>query len=128
MPDDGLSAYLQTPRNATLATLGHGRIHAVPVWFRYEAPEIWIITERGSVKHRNAAHSGRATLCIDDGKFGYVSVEGPVSVRDSVTYDERLALHTLYRGAEAAKRIVDQGGHERMVMLVLRPERWIDKR
>lgn len=48
-------------------------------------------------------------------------------MQDPVSYEERLTLHTLYRGAEAAKRIVDQGGHERMVILRLRPEHWLDR-
>jgi hypothetical protein len=60
-----------------------------------------------------------------DGSLRYVSAEGPITVQDSVSYDERLALHTLYRGAEAARQVVDRGGHERMVLLVLRPEHWI---
>jgi PPOX class probable F420-dependent enzyme len=119
--------YLSQPRNATLATVGAGgRVHAVPVWFRYVGGTFEIFTERGSVKHRNAAQAGRAALCVDDGKFAYVSAEGPVEVQDPVSYAERLALHTLYRGPEAAKQIVDQGGHERMVILRLRPERWLD--
>ena len=121
-------AYLSEARNAILATVGaDGRVHAVPVWVRYEGGAFEIITERGSVKHRNAANARRAAICIDDGKFAYVSAEGPVEVQDPVSYEERLALHTHYRGAEAAKRIVDQGGHERMVILRLRPERWLDR-
>ena len=121
-------AYLSQPRNAILTTVGQeGRLHTVPVWFRYVDGAFDIITERGSVKHRNAARAGRAALCVDDAKFAYVSAEGPVEVQDPVSYDERLALHTLYRGAEAAKRIVDQGGHERMVILRLRPEHWLDR-
>ena len=121
-------AYLNQPRNAIFATVGaDGRIHAVPVWFRYEGGEFEIITERGSVKHRNAAHAGRAAICVDDAKFAYVSAEGPVAVQDQVSYEERLALHIRYRGPEAAKRIVDQGGHERMVILRLRPEHWLDR-
>ncbi len=100
-------AYLSQPRNAILATVGEsGRLHAVPVWFLYREGVFQIITERGSVKHRNAAMTGRAAICVDDGKFAYASAEGPVEVQDSVSYDERLALHTLYRGPEAAKRIV----------------------
>ena len=128
MQPDDRNAFLREPRTAVLATTGRdGRIHAVPVWFVYDGAVFRIITERGSVKHRNAARSGRAALCIDerDGTFRYVTAEGPVTVQDAVSYDERLALHTHYRGADAARRIVDQGGHERMVMLILRPERWI---
>jgi len=119
-------AFLREPRTAVLATTGRdGRIHAVPVWFLYDGGTFRIITERGSAKHRNAERAGRAALCVDDGRFGYVSVEGPVAVQPTVSYDERLALHVLYRGPERAKEVVDRGGHERMVMLMLRPERWL---
>jgi PPOX class probable F420-dependent enzyme len=126
-PDDR-EAFLNRPRTAVLATTGRdGRVHAVPVWYRWNGEVFRVITERGSVKHRNAVRSGRATICVDqrDGPFRYVTAEGPVTVEDTVTYQERLALHTLYRDPETAKTIVDRGGHERMVMLVLRPERWL---
>src|SRR6266545_3851131 len=81
MTPEEREAYLSQPRNATLATVSaNGRIHAVPVWFRYEGGAFEIFTERSSVKHRNAARAGRAALCVDDGQFAYVSAEGPVEV------------------------------------------------
>jgi PPOX class probable F420-dependent enzyme len=121
-------AFLREPRTAVLATvMRDGRAHAVPVWFVYEGGVFRIITGRGSAKHRNADRSGRASICVDerDSRFRYVTAEGPVAVEDPVTYEQRLALHTRYRGAEAAKAIVDRGGHEEMVTLVLTPERWL---
>jgi PPOX class probable F420-dependent enzyme len=126
-PEDR-DAFLKQPRTAVLATTDRsGRVHAVPVWYAWDGTDFRVITERGSAKHRNAVRTGRATLCVDErqGAFRYVTAEGPVTVRDPVTYDERLALHTRYRGPEAAKQIVDRGGHERMVLLILRPERWL---
>ena len=119
--------FIRQPRNAVLSTSGRdGHIHAVPVWFRWDGEQFRIITDRGSAKHRNAARSGRASLCIDDReRFTYVTAEGPVTVQDTVAYEERLALHTLYRGPEKAKEIVGRGGHERMVLLLLRPEHWL---
>ncbi len=128
MDQQAREAFLDEPRTAVLATTGRdGQIHAVPVWFSHEGGVVRIITERGSVKHRNAVRTPRASLCVDerDGSFRYVTVEGPVTVQDSVSYEERLALHVRYRGAEAAKRVVDGGGHEQLVMLHLRPERFI---
>ena len=126
-PEDR-DAFLKQPRTAVLATTGRdGRVHAVPVWYSWDGTVFRVITERGSAKHRNAARTGRATLCVDerDGPYRYVTAEGAVTVQDPVSYGERLALHTLYRGAEAAKQVVDRGGHERMVMLILRPDRWL---
>ena len=120
--------FLHQPRTAVLSTLSkEGRIHAVPVWFRWEAGAFRIITGRGSAKHRNVLREGRASLCIDEraGAITYLTAEGPARVEDAVTREERLALHTLYRGAEAAQQVVDRGGHEGMVLLILTPERWI---
>ncbi len=120
--------FVAQPLTAVLATQWpDGRIHAMPVWYLYEEGTFKIITERGSQKHRNAERSGRATLCIDEreGKMRHVMVEGPVNVADPVSYEQRLALHRQYRGDDAARKVVDRGGHEKMVMLILQPERWI---
>jgi PPOX class probable F420-dependent enzyme len=128
MTPDDRDAFLREPRTAVLATSGpKRRIHAVPVWFTWDGEVFRIVTGRGSQKHRNALRTGRASLCVDErgAQVRYLTAEGPVTVQDTVSYEERLALHTHYRGAEAAKRIVDRGGHEGMVLLVLRPERWL---
>lgn len=122
-------AFVRQPHTAVLATAWHnGRIHAVPVWYRYNDGVFTILTERGSQKARNVERTGRATLCIDEreGTYRYVTIEGPARVADTVTYEERLALHRLYRGEAEARRIVDAGGHERLVKIVLTPERWLD--
>ena len=122
------AAFLQQPHTAVLSTLARdGRIHAVPVWYLFEDGRFHVITGRNSAKHRNVLRSGRATICVDqrEGAFRYVTAEGAVSVADTVTREQRLALHTHYRGAEQAARIVERGGHEGMVMLMLTPERWL---
>jgi PPOX class probable F420-dependent enzyme len=121
-------AFLAVPHTAVLSTISKdGRIHSVPVWYLYKGGAFRIITGRGSAKHRNILRTGRATLCADEreGRIRYATAEGPVTVSDIVTFDERLALHTHYRGAEAARRIVEKDGHEEMVMLTLTPEGWI---
>ena len=122
-------AILARPVTAVLSTTWtRGRIHAVPVWFLYEDGQIKVITDRGSQKHRNAVRSGRASLCIPDtGAAGrYLTAEGAVHVVDPLSFEQRLALHRHYRDEESAQRIVGQGGHERMVMLVMQPETWLD--
>lgn len=120
-------AFLRAPHTAVLATIdSRGRAHAVPVWYRWHEGAFRILTDRGSQKHRNVERTGRATLCIDerDSGFRYVTAEGSVTV-EPVTRDERLALHLVYRSPEQARQVVERGGHERMVCLVLTPERWV---
>lgn len=119
--------FVNRPKTAVLATVTQdGHPHAVPVWYRFVDGNFHIITARGSAKHRNIERTGRAALAIDDreGVFAHITAEGPVNVVDPCTYDERLALHTIYRGARAAREVVDRGGHEAMVVLVLSPQRW----
>ncbi|MBI5949195.1 MAG: PPOX class F420-dependent oxidoreductase [Chloroflexi bacterium] len=129
MTPEERAAFLSVPRTAVLATTGPGgRPHAVPVWFLWRDGMIRVLTERGSQKHRNAARTGRAALCVEDregGSFRYLTAEGPVEVLDAVTPEDRMALWTHYRGEEAARAIVSRGGHESMVALIIRPDRWL---
>ena len=121
-------SFLGEPRTAILATVSPGgAAHAVPVWYRYCDGTFRIITERGSQKHRNIERTGRASLCVDerDGTFRFVTAEGRVEIIDTVTPDDRFALYSHYRGRDRAEKVVAKGGHERMVLLLLRPERWI---
>lgn len=126
MTPEEREAFVARALPAVFATVdAKGRAHAVPVIFLYEGGEFMVITERGSQKHKNAVRQGRAALCIDErDRFRTVTGEGPVRVGDPVTYETRLRLHTHYRGAEAALKATADGGHERMVALVLTPERW----
>ncbi len=95
-------AFIAEPRTAVFSTVdARGRSHAVPVWYLWQDGEFRVVTERGSQKHRNAERTGRAALTIVDGPR-YVMAEGPVRVVDRFR-TLRLALHTHYRGADAAR-------------------------
>lgn len=126
MKPEDREAFAARPLPATLATVdARGRAHAVPVIYLYEGGEFVVISGRESAKSRQAAASGRATLCIDDrASYRYVTVEGPARVIDPITYDLRLRLHTHYRGREAALKATADGAHEHMVAIVITPERW----
>ncbi len=119
--------FVATAQGAVLATVdSEGRAHAVPVIYLYENGEFLVLTDRGSQKQRNCERTGRAALCINGWpKFLYVTVEGPVRIEDPVSYETRLRLHTRYRGEEAALKATADGAHERMVAVVLTPERWM---
>ena len=127
MTPEERATFAAKPQGAVLATVdGNGRAHAVPVIYLFENGEFIIITERGSKKHRNAVASGRASLCMNAWpQFRYVTVEGPVRVNDSVSYETRLRLHAHYRGEEAALKATADGAHEKMVALMLTPEQWL---
>jgi PPOX class probable F420-dependent enzyme len=128
MTPDERNAFLAAPHTAVLSTLtAEGRIHAVPVWFRWDGGAFRIITGADSVKVRNLRANLRASLCIDERdtpEMRSLTAEGPVTF-DAVTREERVALWTLYRGPEVAERVTASGAHEGMVLLLLTPERWI---
>jgi len=126
MSPQARDAFLAVPRTAIIATVdAHGRPHAVAVWFRWVEGELRIVTGRDSAKARNIARTGRAALCIDerDGRVTSLTAEGPVTI-SPLTPDERFALWARYRGEDVARQTVTGGGHEGMVLLTLRPERW----
>jgi hypothetical protein len=99
----------------------------VPVHFLRKGAELRVLTERDSVKCRNARRTGRAALCIEttigDSDRRYVSAEGPISVEESVPSDDVEALARRYGWRDAIG--LDQELFDDSVMLVLRPERWI---
>ena len=127
MDEQERASFVDRPLTAVLSTVdAKGRPHAVPVWYAVRDGVFEIFTDRGSQKHRNVVATGRAALCMDEreGGFRHITAEGPCEVQDPLTMEERLALHRRYRTEEAARTIVERGGHEKMVILRLKPERW----
>ena len=85
-----------------------------------------IIAGKESAKVRHVAETGRAALCIDKRGPGamHVTAEGPCELGDTATREWRLKLHTHYRGADAAEKVVANDGHLAQRFMLLRPERW----
>ena len=127
MEQEERQGFVDRPLTAVFATVDrHGRPHAVPVWYLYRDGVFEVFTDSKSRKASNVRATGRAALCIDEREGGYrhITAEGPCEIEDSVTKEARFSLHRRYRSEEAARTIVDRGGHEKMVILRLRPERW----
>lgn len=119
--------FLNQPNTAVLATVdAHGRPHAVPVWYLWTGDVFEIIGGTNSAKMRHIALNGRAALCVD--KRGnnafHVTAEGQCVLGPTATRDWRLKLHTHYRGAEAAAKVVAGDGHLSQRFFTLKPERW----
>ncbi len=122
-PPEAWHAAIAEPRTVVLSTFdGRGRPHAAAVWYRWQDGELRVIMGRGSQKHRNVERSGRAAVTwLDD--WRYLTGEGPVTA-EPLSREERFALWAHYRGEEVALRETAGGGHEQMVLLRIRPERW----
>lgn len=118
--------FLRGVRPAVLSTIGEdGRVHSVVVWYLWDGSVFMVLTDRGSAKERNVRRTGRATIVVHE-DINYVSAEGAVEVRDPVSYEERLALWIRYSGEETARQVVTPGSSEKLVALVLTPERLIE--
>lgn len=127
MSEDARNAFLSEPHTAVFATVdAKGRAHAVPVWYLWNGEAFEIIGGKDSAKMRHVQQTKRAALCIDRRGAGamHVTAEGPCELGDTATREWRLRLHTHYRGAEAAQRVVAGDGHLQQRFMLLRPERW----
>ncbi|WP_326794689.1 PPOX class F420-dependent oxidoreductase [Streptomyces sp. NBC_01808] len=59
-------------RTGKLATVrADGSPHVAPVWFVLDGDDFVFNTGAGTVKGRNLARDGRATLCVDDESYPY---------------------------------------------------------
>lgn len=102
-------------------------MHATPLWYLWDGEAFRLVVNRNSPRHRYSLAAGRAAICIevsDGDDLSFVTAEGPVSV-GPLTKDDRFRIWEHYRGTEHAHRVVDAGGHEGKVALMLRPEVWI---
>ena len=127
MDQDERDAFISRPNTAVLATLdAKGRAHAVPVWYLWTGEVFEMIGGKTSAKMRHIEATGRAALCIDsrEGRIFHVTAEGPCVLGETATRAWRLKLHTHYRGAEAAARVVEDDAHLHQRFMTLTPERW----
>jgi len=122
-------AFLAGTHVGVLAVAGAGRGPlAVPVWYGYEpGGDVWLTTDRSSVKAALLAEAGRATLCVQDEAppYRYVSVEGPVTSEVAEQFGHLRVLAVKYLGLELGERYA--AGYEPGSQLLVRlaPERWL---
>lgn len=118
--------FLEKPRIGRLATVrADGTPHIAPIWFRFEAGEFLILTERGSQKHKNIERDPRVELCIDDERAPYhtVLVRGRVRVEEAPGAEWRTALAIHYLGDDAGRRYIAENMHPNDVMLRVTPSK-----
>ena len=118
---------LDLPLTAVWSTLtATGRIHSVPVHFLPGSDGLRVLTERDSVKCRNALRSGRATLCVettlDDTDRRYATAEGPVRVESAASAAHLVALGERYARHDDT---FDPSADANTVIMMLEPAHWI---
>jgi len=72
------------PTGHLATTRADGRPHVAPIWFIVDGDQIVFNTGASTVKGRNLAREGWASISVDDAKppFTYVIAEGPVTVSE----------------------------------------------
>lgn len=109
MRDEERRAFLRSPvRPAVLATVrADGRPHAAPVWYDLDGDTVVFTTGADTVKGRNLARDGRATLCVQDDRppFAFVTLEGSAELVDDADELRRWAdrVGGRYMGAARAE-------------------------
>ena len=104
-------------RTGKLATVRpDGRPHVASIWFVVEGRDLVFNTWHTSVKARNLRHDPRAALIVDYEvpPFGYVIVEGTVSISEDLDEVRRIAtiVGGRYMGADRADEFGARNGVE----------------
>jgi PPOX class probable F420-dependent enzyme len=110
MSDEQRRAFLLAgTRTAILSTVrADGRPHAAPVWFVLDGDVVVFNTGSTTVKGRNLARTGQATLTVDDPTppFAFVIMEGTVELADdppdALEWASRIGAR--YMGADAGEQ------------------------
>lgn len=127
MTDEEWQAFVRSePRPAVLATVrADGRPHAAPIWIDLEDGAIWFDTGAGTVKGRNLARTGTATICVQDDRppFSFVVVEGTVELIDDLDLVRAWAarLGGRYMGADRAEEYGERNGVPGELLVKLTP-------
>lgn len=131
MTDEEAMAFLVSEaRPAVLATVRQdGRPHAAPVWIDVDQGAVWFNTGADTVKGRNLARSGLATICVHDDRppFSFVVVEGTVELIDDLdlvrAWSARLGGR--YMGADRADEYGARNGVPGELLVKLSPAKVI---
>ena len=128
LTDEERGELLDLPLTAVWSTLtATGRIHSVPVHFMHVGGELHVMTERHSVKCRNAVRVGHATLCVETTVNGtdrrYAMAEGPVRIEGPVSANALMELAQRYGRQDLDP--FDEHTYANSVIVVLTPEHWI---
>src|SRR5450755_1730722 len=105
MSQEQRERYLSGVRIGVLSVGRPGREPlTIPVWYDYQDGSVLFTSAEGSKKNDLLREAGRASLCVhtDSWPYSYVTVEGPVSLRERSPQDvEDMAVR--YLGPEAGR-------------------------
>lgn len=102
-------------RTGKLATTrGDGRPHVAPIWFLIDGDDVVFNTGKETVKGRNLARDGRASLCVDDEQppYSFAVLEGRARLSEDLdelrTWATRIGAR--YMGEDRAEEFGARNG------------------
>lgn len=98
-------------RTGKLATVrADGSPHVAPIWFVLDGDDFVFNTGAGTVKGRNLARDGRATLCVDDERYPYSFAVLSGRARISEDLDDMRHWATVIAGRYVDKELAETYG------------------
>jgi PPOX class probable F420-dependent enzyme len=124
---------MEGTRTGHLATVREdGRPHVAPVWFVMEGDDIVFTSWHDTVKMRNLARTGYASLSVDHPHvpYSFVVVEGSVSIERDPAVTRRWATENgrRYMGEDRAEEYGARNGVEGEYTCRLTPASWVGVR
>lgn len=124
--EESMAFLVAEARPAVLATTcPDGRPHAAPVWIDVDRGVVWFNTGADTVKGRNLARTGIATICVQDDQrpYSFVVVEGTVELIDYLDLVREWAtrLGGRYMGADRAEEFGARNGVPGELLVKLSP-------
>lgn len=117
-------------RTGKLATVrADGRPHVTPIWFVVDGDDLVFNTWHTSAKAKHLARDPRASLVVDleEAPYGYVLVEGSVTITDDLDEIVRFAtrIGARYMGEDRAEEFGARNGVEGELLVRLHMDRLI---
>ena len=130
MSKDEREAFLADLHVGVFSVVGEGDTPlTAPIWYSYEpGGTVNVIIGPESLKARALAKTPAFSLCTqtEAAPYRYVTVEGPVTVTEPATVEERTAIAVRYLGEELAAGYIASTGGDQSGSIVVRmqPARW----
>ncbi len=121
--------FLQKPRVARLATVGHDSYpHVVPIWFRRDGDDIVFGSDRDNRKVRNILANPQGAVVIG-GELpiedeGYM-IQGNLSIADDVNHAAMRKILLRYETKKEAERLAKEWADSDLVAIRLKPRKVI---
>ena len=129
MTPEETEAFIHEPQIGDLATIRRdGSPHVAPLWYHYDGANIYFMAGKSSVKVRNIRRDPRVMVSIHSVGFPlrYVLIKGTAEISGDNLESIIMAVHTRYRGAEAAKQTVKTSlSTYELVVITVRPTKKI---